>query len=473
MNWKKKPWGRRILALALCAVLFVTALSGYALASDGIYLDTTVHWCREPIRFWTEHKVVEGVGGDLFRPDSPITRQTAAVVICRFLGLEQTPVTEDPFPDVPASSPYAAAIAACKRVGLVEGYPDGRYRPEEGIVRNAAMVLLARVYRFTPCEDLSALSVFEDGGKAAVWARGYIAAMVEADIVHGWSGKLRDADICTRAEFVEMLRCFISAYYDVPGLYNLSWITDDRFIAFVTGDITLTGETDAPLLILPGASGGRFDFGGSKVGGGADVWGKDTKIINARPGTVIRTGPDAGTTLVNGVEVPPDTTYIVPWPGGGSGGGSGGNTDPPQPPAPSEELSLSWWDKKEGLPFGTGEDGSIQRFLPGDSYSRTYRLEVKSTKNARVVFTQTPANGTDTELAKKLECRVTVYCGTSTATYSGSLADWNNFDVQITGSPDAQELVYTVTVTLPTDTKKDFAGRTFATNFQWELEAVR
>ena len=242
MDLKKKPWGRRLLALALCAALSVSALSVYAAATDGVYLDTAVHWCREPIRFWSERRVVEGVGGDLFLPDSPITRQTAAVVICRFLGLAQTPVTEDPFPDVPASSPYAPAIAACKRAGLVFGYPNGLYGPEDGIVRNAAMVLLARVYHFTPREDLSALSVFRDGDKAAPWARGYIAAMVEADIVHGWSEKLRDADICTRAEFVEMLRCFVSAYYDMPGLYDLGWIKDGRFIAFVTGDITLTGE---------------------------------------------------------------------------------------------------------------------------------------------------------------------------------------------------------------------------------------
>lgn len=472
MDLKKKPWGRRLLALALCAALSVSALSVYAAATDGVYLDTAVHWCREPIRFWSERRVVEGVGGDLFLPDSPITRQTAAVVICRFLGLAQTPVTEDPFPDVPASSPYAPAIAACKRAGLVFGYPNGLYGPEDGIVRNAAMVLLARVYHFTPREDLSALSVFRDGDKAAPWARGYIAAMVEADIVHGWSEKLRDADICTRAEFVEMLRCFVSAYYDMPGLYDLGWIKDGRFIAFVTGDITLTGETDAPLLILPGAGGGRFNFNGSGVNGGADVWGEDTEIINARPGTVIRTGPDAGTTLVNGVEVPPDTTYIVPWPDG-TGGGTGGGDYPPKPPKPEDTMSLSWWNKVEGLPFGTDENGSVQRFLPGDSYSRTYRLEVKATKNSRVVFTQTPAAGTDMALARKLQCNVTVYCGGTTASYSGTLADWDDFAVQLAGSPDARELIYTVTVTLPTDAKRDFAGRAFATDFQWELEAVR
>ena len=53
----KKRLGHRIAAFLLCIVLSVSAMSVYTLATEGVYLDTTIHWCKEPIRFWTERGV--------------------------------------------------------------------------------------------------------------------------------------------------------------------------------------------------------------------------------------------------------------------------------------------------------------------------------------------------------------------------------------------------------------------------------
>ena len=465
----KKRLGHRIAAFLLCIVLSVSAMSVYTLATEGVYLDTTIHWCKEPIRFWTERGVVKGVGANLFRPDDAITRQMAAVVVCRFLGLEQEPVTEAPFPDVPEDSPYVSAIAACSKAGLIIGDEHGLYRPEDSITRNAAMVLLARTYHLQPCSDLSALSVFEDADTAAWWAEGHIAALVEIGIVQGWSGRLRGTNPCTRAEFVQMLRLFVGEYYDGSGIYDLERVQGDGSIALAAGGITLTGSTEQSLLLLPGTSDGTIDINGSTIGGGVDVWGKDTELLNAAPGTVIRTGTDAGTTLVNGVQVPSDTVYIVPQPSGeggrgGSGGSGGGGYTPP---TPTDELSLSWWAPTEHKTFGA--DG--EKFLPGDRYSRTYELEVKATKDAKVVFTQIPRSSTDTELAEQLQCELTVTCGSTTASTTGSLAELTSYTVDIPGAPDVQKLTFEITVELPTSATKELSGKSFSTDFQWKLEA--
>lgn len=469
----KKKQGRRILAMLLCVLLTLPMLSVYAAAEDGVYLDTVNHWCREPIRYWTQHKVVMGCGNDLFRPDEPITRRMAAVIVCRFLGFDMATPEEDPFPDVSARSDYAGAIADCKEAGIVQGNNFGNYAPDEGMTRNAAMLMLARVYRMEPREDLSALNVFEDPETAAIWSRGEIAALVEADIVHGWAGKLRATDICTRAEFVEMLRAMVSDYISTPGIYDLARIDSNKPLFIATDGVTVIGSTDAPIVINRKVNGGTLDLNGSTVDGDIYVRGEDNTIINGKPGTVIRTGPDAGTTTVNGVEVPPDTVYVIP--GGGSGGiGGGGGSSGGDPSTPDEELTLNWKDNVAGVAFGKDANGNAtnEKFLPGDQYTRTYAFDVKATADAKIVFTM---NGTSTagsaELANLLHCKVTADVNGTTATaYNGTLAGCTGWTTSIAGSDSSQSVTYTFEVSLPTSATKSVHASEFAANFQWKLE---
>lgn len=467
----KKKQGRRILAMLLCVLLTLPMLSMYAAAEDGVYLDTVNHWCKEPIRFWTQRKVVMGCGNDLFRPNEPITRRMAAVIVCRFLGLDMSQPEEDPFPDVNARSDYAGAIAACKEAGIVQGNNFGKYAPDEGMTRNAAMLMLSRVYRMEPREDLSALDVFEDPETAAVWSRGEIAALVEADIVHGWAGKLRATDVCTRAEFVEMLRAMVSDYITTPGIYDLARIDSDKPLFIAVDGVTVIGSTDAPIVINRKVNDGTLDLNGSTVGGDIYVRGEDNTIINGKPGTVIHTGPDAGTTTVNGVDVPPDTTYIIPYPAGGggsSGGGGGGGGD-----TSDEEWALNWKDAKEGTPFKFTEDG--RKMLPGDSKTIQYDLTFKAPAAGYLCF---EVNAGNSLLAKQLECTVTVsIVGTDINNVTCYTAPLENYKIQVPverNGGDKQTATFTVTVSLPTDRVLKYGAESLDdqrldATFTWEL----
>lgn len=468
----KKKQGRRILAMLLCVLLTLPMLSVYAAAEDGVYLDTVNHWCREPIRYWTQHKVVMGCGNDLFRPDEPITRRMAAVIVCRFLGFDMATPEEDPFPDVSARSDYAGAIADCKEAGIVQGNNFGNYAPDEGMTRNAAMLMLARVYRMEPREDLSALNVFEDPETAAIWSRGEIAALVEADIVHGWAGKLRATDICTRAEFVEMLRAMVSDYISTPGIYDLARIDSNKPLFIATDGVTVIGSTDAPIVINRKVNGGTLDLNGSTVDGDIYVRGEDNTIINGKPGTVIRTGPDAGTTTVNGVEVPPDTVYVIP--GGGSGGiGGGGGSSGGDPSTPDEELTLNWKDATEGTPFKFTEDG--KKMLPGDSKTIEYNLKYKTPAAGYLYF---KVDAGDSLLAQQLKCTVTISIdGTNinnVTCYTTALKDYE-IQCPVEGTGGAEKTAtFTVTVSLPTDRVLEYVNesldnQSLNATFTWGL----
>jgi hypothetical protein len=88
---------------------------------------------------------VTGYEDGTFRPDEKMTRGQAvkalvqAFAIPRDTGSEANSVAH--FSDVPQGSPYFEYIEAAYRAGLVSGYKDGTFKPEQVITRGAVVKL--------------------------------------------------------------------------------------------------------------------------------------------------------------------------------------------------------------------------------------------------------------------------------------------------------------------------------------------
>lgn len=75
--------------------------------------------------------VITGYNDNTFRPDAPVTRAEASAMICRLMGFEMNGVSE--FSDVPAGEWYSDPISAIAEIGMVNGYDDGTFRPNNNI----------------------------------------------------------------------------------------------------------------------------------------------------------------------------------------------------------------------------------------------------------------------------------------------------------------------------------------------------
>jgi len=161
-------------------------LEGYP---DGTFRPDRIVTCGEFLRMaipeapktsaahWAERYYREGLRRELFTGrdigetslDRPIARQHMALVYSRLLeetdpGLtgvqiartEEGTVPSAPFPDVPAESAYEYPIAIAAAAGLLEGYPDGTFRPEGYLTRAEAATAFVRL--------LSCLSDAAPGG---------------------------------------------------------------------------------------------------------------------------------------------------------------------------------------------------------------------------------------------------------------------------------------------------------------------
>lgn len=152
--------------------------------------------------------VVSGVEENRFEPDRAITRAEFAAILVRGLGLMRPGVGQDRFNDVIRQNWYYDAVAIASDYGLISGYGNGQFGPNDKITREQAMAMIARAMQVTKLEvkltqeeTSSILGEYADTGKAADYAKSGIAACVKTGIVSGRDqNTLAPKDNVTRAE---------------------------------------------------------------------------------------------------------------------------------------------------------------------------------------------------------------------------------------------------------------------------------
>ena len=107
-------------------------------------------WYADFVMKLAERGIVNGVGNGLFRPDAPITRQDMATMISRMIkiyGLElpekNQPIT---FSDLNQIADYAAAaVSEMQRIGVINGFEDGSFRPQANASREQTAQMLSNL----------------------------------------------------------------------------------------------------------------------------------------------------------------------------------------------------------------------------------------------------------------------------------------------------------------------------------------
>jgi hypothetical protein len=95
-----------------------------------------------------EDKSVPSANDRLFKPDQNMTRgQAVKTLVLAFnipLKVSDAASSVAHFSDVPQTSPYYPYIEAAYQAGLVSGYKDGTFKPEQAITRGDLVKMVAR-----------------------------------------------------------------------------------------------------------------------------------------------------------------------------------------------------------------------------------------------------------------------------------------------------------------------------------------
>ncbi|GFN31344.1 NHL domain-containing protein [Paenibacillus xylaniclasticus] len=182
--------------------------STYALVWNPMtFPDVEGHWAKEAVNEMGSRMVVLGTDEKSFRPDADVTRAEFAAIVVRALGLKLGDGS-NPFHDVDASDWYDSAVRTAFSYGLIAGFEDGTFRPNDNITREQAMTIIAKAIAVSGLKGKlkgqaadTTLARFADAASVAPWARNSVSETVAAGIVEGRNGATLDpAAKISRAE---------------------------------------------------------------------------------------------------------------------------------------------------------------------------------------------------------------------------------------------------------------------------------
>ena len=155
-----------------------------------------VPWAEEEISFLYERGVIVGYGNGRFAPNDLITREQAALILVKELYPLETSATKLNFSDVHENSIYYNAIAVAADHGILAGYPGGVFKPHDPITRAESAKIISVAY------DLTGTNANFTDVSNAFWAIDYINALASNQIVVGYPDHtFRPNNSITRAEF--------------------------------------------------------------------------------------------------------------------------------------------------------------------------------------------------------------------------------------------------------------------------------
>ena len=158
-------------------------------------------WASDYIYECYEAGILTGYEDGSYLPDSSLTRAEAAAIIARAYGLTSD-AEESTFSDVSSTHWGLQYIEACVEAGIINGYEDGTFKPEQYVTR----VELAKMIAVAEQLSLDAAESSFSDVSADHWGLQYIEACVEVGIVNGYTdGTFLPANNVTRAEAAAMI----------------------------------------------------------------------------------------------------------------------------------------------------------------------------------------------------------------------------------------------------------------------------
>ncbi len=166
------------------------------------------HWAHKTIDAMTINGYINGYPDGLFRPDDHITRAEFSAIVYRILGLEEA---EDGVEYDDTKTHWAEGIIATMSLpegyGMLRGYGNGNFGPEDNITREQAVAIIARAKSSVWKEATEgAREVFADADKISKHFYGEMDAAVTNGLIKGYAdGTYRPLEFTTRAEACELL----------------------------------------------------------------------------------------------------------------------------------------------------------------------------------------------------------------------------------------------------------------------------
>lgn len=176
------------------------------------FVDIRTHWAKSAIESAVAKGLFAGTSPTTFHPDQAMNRAMLVTVLYR---MEKEPAAEGrgkSFADVSAGAYYAQAVAWASDKGIVAGYSETQFGPEDTITREQLAVILNRyaTYKGYNTSKTADLAAFQDADQISDWARVPVQWANAMKLLNGrTSTTLAPKGSATRAEVAKILVTFL------------------------------------------------------------------------------------------------------------------------------------------------------------------------------------------------------------------------------------------------------------------------
>ncbi|MDR1537404.1 MAG: S-layer homology domain-containing protein [Clostridiales bacterium] len=213
---------KKVLApLILIMALLLSRIAVYMAADTSIYPDVEEHWAR---RFIDRLETL-GLGnqsrasGKSFSPDELLTRAEAAELVLRanmpkaLIDAAAKNISASAFSDTRGHSLYAC-VEISRKSGIIAGYADGTFHPDETITREEFASMLTRASSaLQSAGDPTLIASFPDVSEYR-WSYSSIAESVRAGVIAGYPDKeFKPLNKITRAEAYTIMANYFDAVF--------------------------------------------------------------------------------------------------------------------------------------------------------------------------------------------------------------------------------------------------------------------
>ena len=283
---------KRCMALA-AALTMSLAISSTALAA--IPSDIGGHWAQGTIIQWTSKGYISGYEDGTFKPDNSITRAEFVRLVNQSMGYTKTGNAY--FSDVSSSYWGYNDIQKGVAAGYVRGDGNGKFRPNDPVSRQEAAVMISQICGLG--QDYSAAAKYTDYRYIPSWAAGYVGAVSKAGIMSGYpDGDFKGDRYLSRAEAVialdKALNYNASTTDDREVLKNYKLTDTSLKDKIIQGDLVISSSLSKKDVVLDNVK----VEGSIIVEGGKTITAKNCEINNLEMSTSDATFDATGKTTV-------------------------------------------------------------------------------------------------------------------------------------------------------------------------------
>lgn len=180
--------------------------------TDTLFTDIDSHWARNDINYLAGKGIIKSNADMKFRPNDQITRAELAEILSNVLGIKVDKSTSLSFNDVTHDSEYYDAICSVISQGVMTGYSDTRFAPDDKLSREQLAATIFRSLKINSGVVVSdsitnqVLQKFRDQDNISSWAKESAALVVSRGMMKGTDANtFSPKKILTRAEAASVM----------------------------------------------------------------------------------------------------------------------------------------------------------------------------------------------------------------------------------------------------------------------------